>query len=75
VTETLHATTVAANNGCLNPGNALGAPDGKVTITWSCQPPGAEGGSEEFQIDWREANGAGVREVASAGFGRISPVG
>lgn len=46
---------------------ALGAADGKVTITWQRVPADA---AEEFQLEWREEGGPGVTQVSSAGFGR-----
>lgn len=49
---------------------ALGAPDGKVTISWQRVPAGEAGGTEELQFEWREEDGPGVQQVSSAGFGR-----
>ncbi|HET6159581.1 MAG TPA: HWE histidine kinase domain-containing protein [Dongiaceae bacterium] len=46
---------------------ALGAPEGRVAITWSVVP-GSE--ASEFQFEWREQGGPDVRQVSSAGFGR-----
>lgn len=49
---------------------ALGAPDGKVTISWSRVPASEPGGAEEFQFEWREQDGPGVQQISTAGFGR-----
>ena len=46
---------------------ALGALDGKVTISWSRVPAGE---AEEFQFEWREQDGPGVQQTSSMGFGR-----
>ncbi|WP_162917266.1 HWE histidine kinase domain-containing protein [Dongia deserti] len=49
---------------------ALGAPNGKATISWSLVPAGAHGKASEFQFEWREEGGPNVHEVVSSGFGR-----
>ena len=49
---------------------ALGAPGGKAVISWSLVQAGESGKGPEFQFEWRELNGPGVREAASSGFGR-----
>ena len=57
---------------------ALGAADGKVAISWQRVPASApeefpqefQGAAGEFQFEWREEGGPGVRQVSSAGFGR-----
>jgi two-component sensor histidine kinase len=49
---------------------ALSAPGGKAVISWSLVPAGADGKGPEFQFEWREQDGPGVRDAASSGFGR-----
>ena len=49
---------------------ALGAPSGRVVISWSLVPVGDNGKGPEFQFEWREQDGPGVRDAASSGFGR-----
>ncbi len=49
---------------------ALGAPDGKVTISWSRVPASEADEAEEFQFEWREQGGPGVQQTSSTGFGR-----
>jgi two-component sensor histidine kinase len=49
---------------------ALGAPGGRAVISWSLVQAGEGGKGPEFQFEWRELNGPGVRESASSGFGR-----
>jgi PAS domain S-box-containing protein len=46
---------------------ALGAEQGKVTISWSLVP---NGDATEFQFEWRERGGPNVLPAASSGFGR-----
>jgi len=46
---------------------ALGAEEGRVTISWSLVP---SGDATEFQFEWRERGGPNVLPAASSGFGR-----
>jgi PAS domain S-box-containing protein len=46
---------------------ALGAEDGRVSISWSLVP---NGDAAEFQFEWRERDGPNVRPAATSGFGR-----
>ncbi len=49
---------------------ALSAPCGKVTIAWSLTRGKKADEPPEFQFEWREQDGPGVKQATSAGFGR-----